>query len=151
MMDFLRRHRQKIFLFTVAGFLAGIFVGFGGYFFSGRSSGDAVAEVNGNNIPYRIYYYLLNQYQRRIAEEGTELTPERSRQLRQEVLAELIREEILYQEAQRLGLQVTDRELAADIRRFPAFPVRDKRGQDGRAVSRGRTRGHGRYEPVRTA
>ena len=60
MINFLIKHKVKIFLITIVGFFAGTFVGFGSYLFSDRSSIDTVAVVNGTEIPYRVYYSLYN-------------------------------------------------------------------------------------------
>jgi len=60
MMNFLRKHKIKIFLITIVGFFAGTFVGFGSYLFGEKNYHDAVAVVNGCKIPYKIYYALYN-------------------------------------------------------------------------------------------
>jgi peptidyl-prolyl cis-trans isomerase D len=126
MMDFLRKHRQTIFLITISGFLAGAFVGFGGYFFGNRSTADAVAEINGTRIPYKQYSRLFNTMLNNLRKGDEEITDEILTQKKQEALQDLIQEEVFWQEAKKYGVTVSDGELAADIHHYPAF---QKEGQ----------------------
>jgi len=120
MMDFLRKHMQTIFLITIIGFLAGAFVGFGSYLFGSKTPADAVAEVNGTNIPYRDYAVLLNRVVDNLS-KTQEVTDEVMKQKKQEVLQDLIQEEVFWQQSKKYGIVVSDAELAADIQHYPAF------------------------------
>ena len=119
-MDFLRKHMQTIFLITIIGFLAGAFVGFGSYLFGSKTPADAVAEVNGTNIPYRDYAVLLNRVVDNLS-KTQEVTDEVMKQKKQEVLQDLIQEEVFWQQSKKYGIVVSDAELAADIQHYPAF------------------------------
>jgi peptidyl-prolyl cis-trans isomerase D len=121
MMDWFRKNMRTIFLITVAGFLGGIFIGFGGYFFGGRGLTNAIAEVNGKKISYRKYAQLFNRIMDNLRDKGTEITDEVIQQVRREVLQDLIQEEVFTEEAKKHGIVVTDNEVAMDIRSFPAF------------------------------
>jgi peptidyl-prolyl cis-trans isomerase D len=121
MMDFLRKHRNTIFLITIVGFLAGAFVGFGGYFFGNKSYGDAVAKVNGEKVPFETYTTLLNRVMENARKQNTEITDAFMKQKKQEVVQDIIQEEVFYQESKKYGITVTDGELAADINSYPAF------------------------------
>lgn len=121
MMDWLRKNMRTIFLVTIIGFLAGIFIGFGGYFFGGRTITDAIAEVNGKKIPYRKYTLLFNRIMENLRDKNIEITDEVLQQTRREVIQDLIQEEVFVQEAKKYGIVVTDNEVAMDIRNFPAF------------------------------
>jgi hypothetical protein len=46
MINFLIKHKIKIFLITILGFFAGTFVGFGSYLFGEKNYFDTVAVVN---------------------------------------------------------------------------------------------------------
>ncbi|MEW6042349.1 MAG: SurA N-terminal domain-containing protein, partial [Elusimicrobiota bacterium] len=120
-MNWLRKNMRTIFLVTVIGFVAGIFIGFGSYFFGGRGLGDAVAEINGVKIPYRSYYLLFNRIMENYREQNKDITETVIEQTRREVLQDLIQEEALYQEAKKYKIVVTDAEVAFDIQRYPAF------------------------------
>lgn len=121
MMDFFRKHMRVIFLITIAGFLAGAFVGFGGYFFGSRGPADAVAVVNGVKIPYRHYSTLLNRAVDNLNRSKTETTADTVNRLKQEVLQDIIQEEVFWQEAKKYGITVSDAELASELQHYPAF------------------------------
>ncbi|MBI4397052.1 MAG: SurA N-terminal domain-containing protein [Elusimicrobia bacterium] len=119
MMKWLRKHRYKIFLVTIVGFLVGSFVGFGSYFFS-RSPYDAAIVVNGDKVPYKRYQSRLRQYINNRRDSGP-LDKEKMAALRQEVLQDLVRETVFLQEADKYGIIVTNNELAAYLQQIPAF------------------------------
>lgn len=125
-MDFLRKHMRMIFLITIIGFLAGAFIGFGGYLFGTRSAGDAVLVINGKKIPYQHYVNLLNRTIDAMRQKKEEVSEETINRKKQEVLQDIIQEEVLSEQAKKYGITVSDAELAATIQRFPSFQ------QDGR-------------------
>lgn len=121
MMNFLRKHQYYIFLFTMAVFLAGTFIGFGGYFFSSKGmNGDSVAEVNGQKIPSRLfdshYYQLLNQ-----SKSGEISTEEVRKQLRAQALQEVVQNFVLAQDAARYRISVPDTLVIGNLSQIPAF------------------------------
>lgn len=121
MMDWLRKYKNTILIATVGGFIASTFVGFGLYLRQGGGLGDAVAEVNGEDIPYRQYLSLYNQVVNSRRDHGEELTPDALKQIRQDVVQSLIQQTVFYQEAKRYGIRVTDQELAQSLASVPAF------------------------------
>lgn len=120
MMNWLRKNMRYIFLVTIIGFFAGIFVGFGGYFFSNKTT-NAVAEVNGVRIPLRKYSLLFNRIMDDLRDKNTDITDEVVNKTRQEVVDDLIREEVFYNESKKYGVVVTNNEVAASIQQIPAF------------------------------
>lgn len=122
-MDWLRQNRYTIFLITLGIFLIGIFGGLGANYFGGLSKANAVAEVNGVKIPYEQLSKLANRRINAIREKNPtqDFSESMMKQLEQETLSDLIREEVFVQEAKNYGITVTDQELAADVQRFPAF------------------------------
>jgi len=120
-MKFLRKNMRVIFLLTFLGFIAGIFIGFGGYFFGGSASGDTVAEINNTKIPYRKYISMFNRTMDRLRQENTEITDQVLAQKKQEIVQDLIQEEVFYQESKKYGITVSDQEIAYDIQRWDAF------------------------------
>lgn len=121
MMNFLRKHKIKIFLFTILGFLAGTFVGFGSYLFGEKTYYDTAAVVNGQKIPYKIYYALYNNAISMIRYSNRELTEEMMKQIQDEIITSLVKDEIIYQQAGKYGITVSDSELASDIQNYPYF------------------------------
>ena len=125
-MNWLRKHKNTILLVIMGGFLVSTFVGFGLYLHSGGNLTDAVAEVNGNKIPYRHYTTLYNQVVNNRRDKGETLTPTALNQVKQEVMQSLIQQAVFYQEAKRYGMNVTDSELAQSLASVPAFQKQGK-------------------------
>jgi len=118
-MNWLRKHRYKIFLITVVGFIAGSFVGFGSYFFT-KSPADAAIVVNGEKISYKRYRARFTQYMNN-RQDKAPMTQERTAQMKQEAIQDLVRETVLLNEADKYHIRVTDNELANYIQSAPAF------------------------------
>lgn len=99
--------------------------------FMGRSRGDKggnVAVVNGvpiSDIEFNRAY--RSEARRREVERGTPLSDGESGQLVEVVRSRLVEDEVLTQEAQRLGIEVSDAEVARIVFSEPAF-----KGPDGR-------------------
>ncbi|MCX5777866.1 MAG: SurA N-terminal domain-containing protein [Elusimicrobia bacterium] len=122
MMDFLRKHRHIIFTVTIIGFLGGAFIGFGSYFFGGKTTSDNVVVVNGVGIPYRNYVKLLNRAIEFMHQQKQEVNAETTENKKKEVLQDLIQEEVFWQQAAAYGISVSDEELSANIQQqYPAF------------------------------
>lgn len=121
MIKFLSRHRKPIFISIVIVFLLGIFVGLGGYFFSSADVSETVAEVGGKKIPYATFVMQTGRIVDRMREQGTEISDDVQKRVKQEVLQEMIIEELLAQKAAEMGIAVTDLELASEIHHTPAF------------------------------
>lgn len=121
MISFFSRHRKGIFIGTVVTFMAGIFVGLGGYLFSGSRGSDAVAAVGGANISYQRFRTRVNQILDRMRDNETDVDEAVHGRVKQEVLREMIVEEILRQQGKKIGLEVSDFEVSAEIHGTPQF------------------------------
>jgi len=127
----MRKHLKKLSVFlwiVIAAFIGTIFVVWG----TGRQgierSGAAIAAVNGDQILRDEYYSAMRRYAdyyRNIYKDR--LTPEilAGLDLENRVLQDLIRKRLLLQEAERLGIVVTDSEVTSVIRRTPGFQDQD--------------------------
>ncbi|MBI4051710.1 MAG: SurA N-terminal domain-containing protein [Elusimicrobia bacterium] len=121
MIGYLIRYRRPIFISTVSVFLVSIFVGMGGYLFTSADRSGAVAEVGRVKIPYQDFQIQVNRILERMQEEKKDVSDTVQNQVKQEILREMIVDEILYQKAKELGIEVTDLELASEIQHTPAF------------------------------
>lgn len=130
MISLLRRYRQPLIVSMVVVFFIGIFVGLGGYFFTGADHSEAVAVVDGEKIPYFRFRNRANQYVETLRSQGTEVTEETTARIKQDLLRDMIVDEILAQEAGKMGLRVSDGELALAIQNTPGFQ-RDGRFDQG--------------------
>ncbi|MCX5786909.1 MAG: SurA N-terminal domain-containing protein [Elusimicrobia bacterium] len=117
----LRRHRRSLFIGVVAIFLIGIFVGLGGYLFTSRDMSEAVAVVGSTKISYMRFQSRLNSYLDAARTQGKELSDAQTSEIKGAMLRDMIVDEILYQEAQKMGIEVTDLELNAAIRNNASF------------------------------
>ena len=121
MLSFLRRFRKPLFIAVIAIFLAGTFVGLGGYLFTSRDVSGAVAVVGTSKIPYSRYIVRVNQYADALRGRGQDLTDEALKEIKQGMLRDMVVDELLRLKAEELGLAVSDEELSRDIRSTPAF------------------------------
>ena len=121
MIGFLRRHRKPFFVATISIFLMGTFVGLGGYLFTSRDYTSAIAKVGSVKISYTRYLIRLNQYLDSLRSQGAELTDENVAQIKQAMVRDMIVDQILLMKAEEWGVDVSDQELARDIRSTPAF------------------------------
>ncbi|MCL2390326.1 MAG: SurA N-terminal domain-containing protein [Endomicrobia bacterium] len=115
MMNFLRKHMRKIFIITILGFLAGIFMGFGSYFFQKDNYKTAVT-VNGVEIPLKLFNSLYSSAVEMMRKESAEeITDETLLQIKVKTLQALVQDEIFYQQSKNYGIIVSDFELKNDI------------------------------------
>ena len=121
MNSFFRRHQKSVFWAVIAVFGGGMFVGFGGYWFTDRDMQGVVARVGKVKISNEALMTRVDLYADRLREQGTELDDAKLAGLKREMLNNMMVDELLSLKADELGLVVTDEELARDIRATPAF------------------------------
>ena len=89
-----------------------------------QSSEKNAALVNGVAIPMEQYTKEVNIQVARVSQQGRQVTDDQLAALRNDILGSLIEREILYQQSQKVGIQVTDQivddQLAAIKKRFPS-------------------------------
>ena len=126
MLDFLRKRKRSWIITFLLGVIIVVFIAFyGGSKFHDPGLQN-VAEVNGEVISQpefaQHYQRALDRYRELL--KGS-LTPEmlKSLNLRGTLLEELIQKRLALQEARKLGLAVTDDELANFIAQIPEFQV----------------------------
>ena len=130
MISLLRRFRRELIGSVVVIFIVGVFAGLGGYFFTGADTTEAVATVGKQKIPYLLFRVRVNQYLDALRARGDEVTPEVSQTIKSEMLRDMIVNEILAQQAEKMGLKVSDTELALTIRQTPGFQREGQFDQD---------------------
>ena len=121
MISLLRRYRKPLFVAIIIIFLFGTFVGLGGYLLTSRDTSGSVASVGAVKIPYPVYMRRVNQYVDALRERGGDVTEAMVKEVKQEMLRDMIVDELLLTKADEMGLAVTDDELSRDIRNTPAF------------------------------
>jgi peptidyl-prolyl cis-trans isomerase C len=81
------------------------------------SAGNAVAVVNGIPIERSKYETTLAQSRQQAMQQGQQLNQQQNEQLRRDILERLIEEELLYQEALKQGIEVSDEEVESQLQR----------------------------------
>lgn len=125
MLDLMRKHAQSWFIKVALGGIALVFVfffGWGGGLNRGRD--NYVAKVNDTVITYDEYRDAYDTQIEQIKMRfGGSIPPDflDKMNLKKEVVQGLVTRILLLQEAQRLGLFVTDEDLVRDIKANPAF------------------------------
>ena len=117
------RERTAIIMWIVILAFVGLIVVEWGADYSGTSSGsgsDAVGSINGEQVSYRLFQQALQNAVRLRRQEGGETD-----ELVREVWQALVSEVLLRQEVERLGIQITDEELAFYAMNSPPQAVRD--------------------------
>ncbi len=125
MLESLRKHSKSWMTKLIFGTIALAFVLYFGFSFNaGPPGGPAapVAKVNGEAIPFGAFSQLV-QGQTAMLEQFNpgKVSPDTIKVVETQVLQGLIGKVLLAQEAHRLGLRVTDIELANEIRGNPTF------------------------------
>ena len=122
MMTKLRERTGIIMWFVILAFVGLIVVEWGADY-SGTSTGrgtDVVGSINGEQVSYRLFQQALQNAARLRRQEGGE-----TGQLVGEVWQALVSEVLLRQEVDRLGIEITDEELAFYARNSPPDVVRE--------------------------
>lgn len=121
-MDFLRRHMRVIFIITIIGFFAGIFVGFGSYLFGNAASLDTVVSINKSKVPLNLYNTLYSNTLAQVQNASTgAVTQEQIAQIKSRTIESLVQDEIFYQQAKNYKILVSDAELQSNIVNSPMF------------------------------
>jgi parvulin-like peptidyl-prolyl isomerase len=115
------RKNTKIFLwFAASVFILATFMGLGGYFFT--RTPDAVARINGKKISYEtfnnVYYERLNSYRNMY---NADINEQMATSLKKMVLEDMIRRELMLQEAKKEKIKISDADLSNYIQQFPYF------------------------------
>jgi len=121
----MRKHSKSIIIKVMVGFIAVVFVFWGVYSIRDRP-GSKMAYVNGDlitGLEYEATYReMLDALQRQYKDYWNDALI-KTFQIKQRALESLITKRLMSQEAQRLGLGVTDDELTNAILAYPAFQV----------------------------
>jgi peptidyl-prolyl cis-trans isomerase D len=115
---------------VIAVFILFVFVDFGSIRLGGTAPTDAAASVGDQAVTYgefeRTYRQTEDYYRQTLGEQfNRELAQQMGLPL--QVLDQLVAEKIVLGEAERMGLRVTDNELAEYIAEIPAFQLTDGR------------------------
>jgi peptidyl-prolyl cis-trans isomerase D len=121
----IRAHSKSILIKVIVGLIAVVFIFWGIYTFRGRP-GSKIAYVNGDLITGQeydaVYRDMLGALQKQYREYWSDNLIGVF-QLKRKALNSLINKRLISQEAERLGLGITDEEVLDAIVNYPAFQV----------------------------
>ena len=118
MISFLIKYKKIILIVTLAFFLGSlVYIGADAYRRGAMNS--AAAKVGSHTISYRQLSRMSENRARVLRDQGIDVNEDVLAFLNQQLLAGLIREEILVQSAKHSGLAVSDYEVAYDITHSP--------------------------------
>jgi peptidyl-prolyl cis-trans isomerase D len=124
MLEQMHKHMKWI-MWAIVGLITVTFLFFGIY--PSATSGRTVAKVDGYVITSddfnRVYRNMYENYRQILKDQFNENF---AKVLKTQALRELIQNRLLVQEADRVGLRVTDEELQAYIMQIPGFSVQGK-------------------------
>jgi peptidyl-prolyl cis-trans isomerase D len=116
MFKFFRRHRTLVLISLAVCVVGLILFGAGGTSF-GPSDQDVIVRVNDKKITGQDFERIY----RAMSRQQTDTSPQAQQQLTGQALNELIRTEVMSDEAKRYGITVTDQELQMQLASVPAF------------------------------
>lgn len=123
MLGLMRKHARSWIIKVALFAIVVVFIFWGGYSYTERKA-SRVAVVNGSSISIQeyqqAYQNLVEQMRRRLGEQYSSELAE-ALNLKEQALNRLINRRLLLAEAQRLNLQVTQKELQDAISSYPAF------------------------------
>lgn len=120
MIRWLRRYRTIIWVSVTLAMLLTM-VGYGGLYLTSKDFSDSVAVVGKDKIPYIYYRRLVDREIEYIRKNHKDVTDDLTKEVKLEVLQNLIATHICALEARTMGLEVSDEELASAIQQTPEF------------------------------
>lgn len=126
MMQTMRQNMKVILWILVLAFIATIVFSWGmGGFKGGGPQQGIVAKVNGVEIPVdRLENLIQQRYTYERNQQEGDLSEYRIKQIRTEVWDELIRDMLIEQEVQKLGIRISDKEIAYLVQNNPPDFIR---------------------------
>ncbi len=124
MLDLMRRHARSWLIKVALGGIIIVFIFWYGWSGPGEKSQTFAAKVNGTVISYDQFYNVYESELEKIRLRfGGALPPELMQKvnLKKSVITGLVHQVLMLQEAERLGMFVTDDDLARDVKSNPQF------------------------------
>jgi peptidyl-prolyl cis-trans isomerase D len=119
-----KRFIKIVLWFVIAAFVGTIFIAWGMQNYASKTGNDdpnTAAIVGKQKVSYDEFYKAMENFNQQLEMAGCEPSSPENRQVRSKVLQSLIHQAILRDLADRMGLQVTNEEVAASIMREQAF------------------------------
>ncbi len=127
MMTTLRNQMKTILWILVVAFLGTIIFSWGmGGFTDSREKPGVIGVVAGSEITYEAFdRFVQRKQEAEVQKEGTQFDESKTKQLREDSWDEEVERMLKMKDAERLGIEVTDNEIAYIVQNFPPNEVRD--------------------------
>jgi peptidyl-prolyl cis-trans isomerase D len=116
--SFLRKHMKVVFVITIVGFVVATFAGFGGYYISKKN--DIAVSVNKYNVYSDEYDKYFNEVLRRLQAEAKDSNVDMNN-AKNAAIQSIVQDKLLLEQADKIGMQVPDKELITVISNQPYF------------------------------
>lgn len=128
MMNELRKNAKLILWLVIGAFILTIFAVWGmkGVLFEESENPDIIAKIGKETITYTELGELWQKKLQELYDKGIKITDEKEKELKKELLYDIIEHRLKLKYAQRVGIFTTDEEVAENIMSIPAF--NDKNG-----------------------
>ncbi|MEW5700934.1 MAG: peptidylprolyl isomerase [Candidatus Zixiibacteriota bacterium] len=123
-MRVMRAGTKPILWIVVAAFVGTIIFAWGMEFTSRPGARGVIGEVDGEELKYDDYSLLYQNAVAQQQDQQKELTDEDFLRLRDDVFNQMVGSRLLRRVTEQAGLQVSNRELAEHLRRFPPQEIR---------------------------
>ena len=119
MISFLSKYKRIIFTIVAVVFIGSMFFISGQVFTAANS--EAVADVGGKKIPYQRFMVQVNRALASFKDSGAEVSDVITKSVKQEVFREMVIEELLAQQGDKMAMRVPDFEVAVEVQNTPQF------------------------------
>lgn len=120
MLQDFRRYTKAFIYVAIAAFVGTIIFAWGADVSSSKAQKGIVGEINGEEITLRTYEAVIQNYYQQMSQSSQrELTQEEILELRDRAWVELVTNIVYAQTMERLGLDLTNTELAEHLKRWP--------------------------------
>ncbi len=121
MIDIIRKKAKEILFVVALIFIAGIF------FMNYQRKATVALIVNSDTIPYKEYYRTFTRVLNNKRDSSDkELSDKEVSRIKQSVIARLVQEQLIYQQAKKLGVKVSDEVVANAIMSMKTFQIKGK-------------------------
>jgi len=127
MLQDMRKYTKVVLYIVVVAFIGTIIFAWGADITSSKGQKGIIGEVNGEEIDYRTYARVVdNYYEQASRSSQRELGPDEVLEINNRAWVDLVNDIVFRQQVEKLGLEVTDEELAEHLKRFPPQVVQQQ-------------------------
>lgn len=120
----MRQGTKPVLWFVIAAFVGTIIFAWGMDFTAPSTARGVIGTVNGEDLRLDDYSFLYQNALAQQQQQRGDVTEDDAARIRDEVFDQMVGSQIMQQTTEKVGLQVTNMELAEHLRRFPPQEIR---------------------------